>query len=153
MHLVQAGIWQGSPVFPILFANCISWPIICVEKRVSGVEDLSFMDNIWWVAIGSEVKQIVWELTTCIGVKIHLVEQREVGFVMTKTDVVLFTCQRGHKIHLGLQQSAKIRVGNGFVRFNMKGTRWYVVWLDAHLMFQEHHNQCMKSRRAAEAWR
>jgi len=45
----------------------------------------------------------------------------------------------------------KIIVGNGFIRFNREETRWLGVWMDVHLTFKEHHNQCMKKARAAEA--
>jgi len=46
--------------------------------------------------------------------------------------------------------TAKIKVGNGFVRFNREATRWLGVGMDAHLTFKEHHNRCMKTARAAE---
>ena len=47
--------------------------------------------------------------------------------------------------------TAKIKVGDGFVRFNKEATRWLGGWMDAHLTFKEHHNRCMKKARAAEA--
>jgi len=33
----------------------------------------------------------------------------------------------------------------------VQATRWLAIWMDAHLTFKEHHDQCMKKARAAEA--
>jgi hypothetical protein len=42
---------------------------------------------------------------------------------MEKTKAALFTCRRGHKKHLWLKPTAKIRVGKVFVQFNKEVTR------------------------------
>ena len=54
-------------------------------------------------------------------------------------------------MHLQPKLTAKMKVGDGFDRFNKEATRWLGVLMDAHLMFKEHHMRCMKKARAAEA--
>jgi hypothetical protein len=67
------------------------------------------------------------------------------------TEAALFTCRRGHKIDLRPNLTAKIRVGDSFIRFNRHATHWLGFWMDAHLTLKEHHNRCMKKARAAGA--
>lgn len=45
----------------------------------------------------------------------------------------------------------KILGGEAFIPFNRQATCWLGIRMDAHLTLIEHHNQCMKSARAAEA--
>jgi len=109
------------------------------------------VDDVGWVATGSDVNRIVRKLEACARESIDWAERRELEFDTAKTEVALFTRRRGSRKHLGPKLTAEIRVGNGFVRFDKEATRWLGVWMDAHLTFKEHHNQCMKKARAAEA--
>jgi hypothetical protein len=43
-----------------------------------------------------------------------------------------------------LKPTAKIIVGNSFIRSNKIATRWLGVWKDTNLTLKEHHNPCMK---------
>jgi hypothetical protein len=70
--------------------------------------------------------------------------------IQEKTEAALFTCRQGHKKHLQLKLTAKMRVGEGFIRFNEEATRWLGAWMDVHLTFKKHHNRCIKKARAAE---
>jgi len=63
-HPVEAGVPQGSPVSPILFAIYTSGLIKWVEEYVSA-EGLSFVDDLGWVATGSDVNQVVKILERC----------------------------------------------------------------------------------------
>jgi hypothetical protein len=121
-HPVEAAIPQGSPVSSILFAIYISGLIKWVEERVSGIEGLSFMDDVGWMATRSDVSQGVRKLESCARESIDWAERRELEFDTAKTEAALFTCRRRHKKHLHPKQTAKIRVGNGFVRFNKEAT-------------------------------
>jgi len=58
-HPVEAGVPQGSPVSPILFAIYTSGLIKCVEEYVSEAEGLSFVDDLGWVATRSDVNHVV----------------------------------------------------------------------------------------------
>jgi hypothetical protein len=119
--------------------------------RVSGAEGLSLVDDVGWVATGNNVNQVVRILEACARVSIDWAERWELQFDTAKTEAALFTRRRGHKKHLRPKLPAKIRVGNGFVRFYREATRWLGVWMDAHLTFKEHQSRCMKKARATEA--
>jgi len=54
-HQVDAMVPQGSPVSPIVFAIYTSGLIKSVEEYVSAVEELSFVEDIGWVATGNDV--------------------------------------------------------------------------------------------------
>jgi len=149
-HPVEAGVPEGSPVPPILFAIYISGLIKWVEEY-SSAKGLSFVDDHGWVAIGSDVNQVVTILERCAAKSIEWASRRGLQFDTTKTKAVQFTSRRGHKKHLRPKLTAKIRVGDGFIWFNSQATRWLGVWMDAHLTLKEHHNRCIKKARAAEA--
>jgi hypothetical protein len=121
-----------------------------VEETVQ-VEGLSFIDDLGWVATGKDVNQVVERLESCAAESIEWANRRDLQFDTAKTEAALFTPRRSHKKHLQPKLTAKIKVGNGFIRFNKDATRWLGVWPDAHLTFNEHHNRCMKQARAAEA--
>jgi len=55
-HPVEAGVPQGSPVLPILFAIHTAGLIKWVEERVQA-KRLSFVDDLGWVATGKDVNQ------------------------------------------------------------------------------------------------
>ena len=58
-HPVEAGVPQGSPVSPILFAIYTSGLIKSVEEYVSEAEGLSFVDDLGWMVTGSDVNYVV----------------------------------------------------------------------------------------------
>ena len=150
-HPVEAGILQGSRVSPILFAILTAQLMKWEEERVQGVEGLAFVDTLGWVATGQDVNQVVRKLEACSPEGIEWASRRDLQFDTAQTEAALFTCRRGHKKHLRPKLTAKIKVGDGFVRFNKEATRLLGVLKDAHLTFNEHHNRCMKKARAAEA--
>jgi hypothetical protein len=102
------------------------------------------------VATAKDVNQVVERLEVCAAESIELASRRDLQFDTAKTQAALFTRRRGHKKHLRPKLTAKIKVGNGFVRLNKEATRWLRVWMDAHVTFNEHHNLCMNKARVAE---
>jgi hypothetical protein len=64
-HLVEAGVLQGSPVSPTLFAICTSGLIKWVEEYVSEALGLTIVDNLGWVVTGSDVNLIITILERC----------------------------------------------------------------------------------------
>jgi len=58
-HSVEGGVLQGSPVSPILVTIYTSGLIKGVEEYVSEAEGLSFVDDLGWVATGSNVNDLV----------------------------------------------------------------------------------------------
>jgi hypothetical protein len=150
-HPVERGVPQGSSVSPILFAIYTSGLIKWVEEYVSEAEGLSFMDDLGWVATGSDVNQVVMIHERCAAKSTEWAGRRGQQFDTANTEAALFTHRRGHKKHLWPKLTAKIRVSDGFIWFNRHATLWLGVLMDAHLTLKEHHNRCMKKARAAEA--
>jgi len=150
-HPLEAGIPQGSPVLPILFAIHIAGLMKWVQERVHGVEGLCFVDDLRWVATSKDVKQVVRKLEACAAESIQWASRRDLHFDPAKMEAALFTRRSGHTKHVQPKLTAKFKVRNGFVRFNIKATRWLGVWMDAHLTFTEHHNCGIKQAKASEA--
>jgi hypothetical protein len=103
------------------------------------------------MATWREVSQVFRKLESFARDSINWSEKREQAVDPAKTEVALVTCRRGEKMHLRQKLTAKIQVGNGYVRSYKDATRWLGVWMDAHLTFMEHLTRCMKKARAAEA--
>jgi hypothetical protein len=119
---VVAWVPQGSPVSQIIFAIGPSGLIKWVEEYVSEAERLSFVDNLGWVATGSNVNHVVSILERCAVSSIVWASRRGLQFDTAKMEAVLFTRRRGHRKYLRLTVTAKIRVGNESVRFNAQAT-------------------------------
>jgi len=107
-HLVEAAILQRSQVSPILFAIYISGLIKWVEERVAGIEGLSIVDDVRWVATGSHVNQVFRTLEACARESIDWAERTELEFDTAETEAALFNRRRGHKKHLHPKLTAKI---------------------------------------------
>jgi len=109
-HPVEAGVPQGSPVSPILFAIYTSGLIKWVEEYVSEVEVLSYVDDLIWVATGSDVNHVVSILERCAAKSIEWASRRWLQFDTAKTEAAQFTRRRGHRKHLRPKLTANIRV-------------------------------------------
>jgi hypothetical protein len=90
-HPVEAGVPQGSAVSPIVFAIYTSGLIKWVEEYVSEAEGLSFVDDLGWVATGSDVNQVVMMLERCAAKSIEWAGRRGLQFDTAKTEAALFT--------------------------------------------------------------
>jgi len=98
-HPVEAGVLQGSPTSPILFAIYTSRLIKWVEEYVAA-EGLLFVHDLGWVATGSNVNQVVTKLEECSAKSIEWASRRGLQFDTAKTEAALFTRRRGHTKHL-----------------------------------------------------
>jgi hypothetical protein len=110
-HPVEAGVPHDLPVSPILFAIYTSGLIKCVEEYVTEAEGLSCVDDLGWVATGSDVNHVIPILERCAAKSIEWASRRGLQFDTAKTEAALFTRRRGHRKHLRPQLTAKIRVG------------------------------------------
>jgi hypothetical protein len=122
-HPVEAGVSQGSPVSPILFVIYTSGQIRLVEECVSEAEGLSFVDDLGWVASGSDDNHVVSILEHCSAKNIEWAMRQGLQFDTAKTEAALFTRRRGHRKHLWPKRTAKIRVRNESLWFNTQVTR------------------------------
>jgi len=148
--LAEAGVPQGLHWSPIPFAIYTSGLIKWVEEYVPAGKGLSFVDNLGWVVTGSDVNQVVMIHERCAAKRIEWAGRRGLQFDTTKTDAALFTHSQGHKKHLRPKLTAKLWVSEGFIQFNRQATCWLGIWMDMHLMVNEHHNRFMKKARAAK---
>jgi len=148
-HPVEGGVLQGSPVSPNLFAIYTSGLIKLVEEYLSA-KGLSFVNDLGWVATGSNVNQVVTNRGRCAVKSIEVASRRTRQFHPAKTDDALFSCRRGHMKHLRSKLTANIMVRDVFIHFNRHATRWLGVWMDTHRTLKEHHHRCMMKARAAE---
>jgi hypothetical protein len=67
---------------------------------------------------------VVRKLEASAAESIQWASRRDLQFDTAKTDAALFTDRRGHKKHLCPKLTTKIKVGDGFVRFNKEATWW-----------------------------
>jgi len=116
-HRVEAGVPQGSPVSPILFAINTAGLINWVEEYASA-KGLTFVDDLGWVATGNNVNQVVTTPERCAAKSIEWASRRGLQFDTAKMEAAPFTRRRGHKQHLWSKLTTKIRVEDGFIRFN-----------------------------------
>jgi len=107
-HPVEAGVPQGSPVSPILFAIFTSGLIKWVQEYVSEGEGQSFEDDLGRVATGSDVNHVVTILERCAARSIEQPSRRGLQFETAGTQAALFTRTQGHRNHLRPKLTAKI---------------------------------------------
>jgi len=146
----KAGILQGSPMSLIVGAIFNSRLITSVKEYISA-ERVLFVDNLSWVATPSNVNWGDSILERCAANSLQWACCRGLRFNCAKMQVPLFTCRRGYKKQLWSKLIAMIKVRVGFIPLNNQPTHWLGIWMDAHLMFKERHNQRMKKARAADA--
>jgi hypothetical protein len=84
-HPVEAGVQQGSPVSPILFAIYTSGLIKWVEEYVLEAKGLFFEDDFGWVATGSDVNHVVSILERCAAKSIEWESRRGLQLDTVKT--------------------------------------------------------------------
>jgi hypothetical protein len=62
---VEAGVTEGSPVSPIIFAIYTSELIKWAEEYISEAKGLSFVDDLSWMVTGRDVNHLVTIFQRC----------------------------------------------------------------------------------------
>ncbi|ODM20373.1 hypothetical protein SI65_03426 [Aspergillus cristatus] len=148
-HPINSGVPQGSPVSPILFIIYLSGVFEVIERSVTGIQSLSFADDIGLLASGYSVKEVCDKLQKAAKVAIEWGHDNVVQFDAGKTEAVLLTRKRGRELKDQIQR-AQVEVDGHCVPFNLEATRWLGVWLDSGLNLKTHYQTCMRKARAAE---
>ncbi|ODM14623.1 hypothetical protein SI65_09968 [Aspergillus cristatus] len=148
-HPINSGVPQGSPVSPILFIIYLSGVFDAIERRVNGIQCLSFADDIGLLAPGYSVREVCKKLQEAAKVAIEWGHGNVVQFDAGKTEAVLLTRKRGRELKDQIQR-AQVEVDGHCVPFNLEAMRWLGVWLDSGLNLKAHYQTCMRKARAAE---
>jgi hypothetical protein len=111
-HPGDGGVPQRSPVSPFLFAIFTSGLLKWVEEYISKAKGLSWVDDLSWVATGSDVNHVVTILERYAAKSIEWASRQGLHFNTLNKEVALFTRRQGHRKHLWPELTAMIRVGN-----------------------------------------
>ena len=109
------------------------------------------MDDPGWVTTECEVNLVITILERCPVKNIEWGNRRVVLFHTAQTGAAPFSSRPDNKNHLWQMVTGRVNVANGFIWFDKLATLWLGVWIEAHLTFQMHHNQCLGKAWAAEA--
>ncbi|ODM15132.1 hypothetical protein SI65_09371 [Aspergillus cristatus] len=90
-HPINSGVPQGSPVSLILFIIYLSGVFDVIERRVNGIQCLSFADDIGLLAPGYSVREVCNKLQEAAKVAIEWGQGNVVQFDAEKTEA---TCMR-----------------------------------------------------------
>lgn len=80
---------------PILFIIYLSGVFDMIERRVTGIQSLSFADDIGLLAPGYSVRKVCDKLQEAAKVAIERGLDNVVQFDAGKTEAVLLTCKQG----------------------------------------------------------
>jgi len=87
----EARIPQGSLESLFFCAMCTSGLMRWLLERVSGIEGLSFVDDVGWMVTGGKVGQVVKKLESCARESIHWAEMRELELATARTEAGLLS--------------------------------------------------------------
>jgi len=140
---------ESLPVSPILFIIDLSGVFNLIERRVAGIQSLSFADDIGLLAPGYFVREVCDKLQDAAKVVIEWINENVVQFDAGETDVVLLTHKRGPGVERSDSTSTS---GSGWplCALQPRGNPWLGVWLDSGLNLKAHYQTCMRKARAAE---
>lgn len=129
-----SGLPQGSPVSPILFNVLVSdledWVL---EDIKSGVNGLSFLDDVAWIAVGTTVDEVKTKLELCAKSTIEWGKENAVVFEPEKSEAIIFTRKNN------IKAEGSIIVDGHPVTFSTEPVRWLGVLLDRQLRLHKHH--------------
>jgi hypothetical protein len=91
-HPVQTVVPQGSPMSLILFAIHTAGLIKWVVERVHA-DGLSFLDNLGWITLGTDLNQVVTKLEVCVGDHTECASRQDIQFDTAKTEEALIRCR------------------------------------------------------------
>jgi hypothetical protein len=111
-HPVGAVVAQGLLVSPMVCAIYSSGLIESVEVYLSEAEGQSCVEDLGWVATGSDVNHVVSRLERFAAKRILWASRCVLQVHTAKTEVALFTRRCGHRKHIWAKPTAKIRVGS-----------------------------------------
>jgi len=115
---VDTGIPQGSPAAPILFATYLSGIFDEVERAVTGISGLSFVDDIGWWAEGEDDEAVATKLSAAAAASLDWGKRNGVASDHGKTEAAIFWRRKK-----GAEVKAKVKVGDNEIPVNKEATR------------------------------
>jgi len=103
---VVAGVPQGSPASPILFAIYTSELIQWVEEYVSVAKGQCYVDDLSWGGTGRDVNYVVSIPERCAAPSIEWASRQGLQLDTAKTEAAQCTWRRGHRKHLRPKRTA-----------------------------------------------
>ena len=149
-HKVETGIPQGSPVSPILFLIYISGVFFQVESQLPQITCLSFVDDLGFLVAGHSVYEIRKTLEKVGKIALNWAASHAVTYDISKTEAVLFSKARNHKLTKQLSDIS-LRFGGQIICFNKEVTWWLGMWLDSRLTFDPHVSERLRKAKTAES--
>ena len=145
---VTAGLPQGSPVSPVLFAIYIADIHGGVEGQMEGCRGTSFVDDVTWAVEGENMLDLAAKLEGCAEKSLRWAQNNAARFETSKTEAILFSRNRRQWREKGRWP---IRVGDQQVFFAKEATRWLGVWIDSAITFVDNRRRCISQARQAGA--
>lgn len=90
---VTAGLIQGAPISPVLFAIYIAEIHAAVENQTESSRKISFADDVTWIVEGDNIGEVVQRLERCAAASLRFVEGNAVRF---ETETMLFLRKKKH---------------------------------------------------------
>ena len=124
---VTTGFLQGSPISPVLFAIYIADIHGAVEGQVEDSRGISFVDDVTWLAEGTNLNDVVDKLERCAEASLQWADHNAVRFETSKTEAVLFSKKRKTpplqhwQRHPGGQPDRPLRVGDHTLAWDLAG--------------------------------
>ena len=102
---IETGIYQGSPVSPILFLIYINVVFNKVLETSPLVTSLSFVNDLGFIALGSSVKEVVKTLENIAKVVLEWERQNAVTYDVFKTEAILFSKSHRQRLNKQLREA------------------------------------------------
>jgi hypothetical protein len=141
------GLLQGSPVLPVLFAIYMADIHQDIEEAIEGSSGLSFVNDVMWLIEAPSIPQLIRKMEKYARHCQTWVQRYAVRFNTSKMEAIPPT---GNTKHYEERDTARIRVGEHYVKFNSEAMRWLGVWINLALHLTMHRDKCMARARMAE---
>ena len=106
-----AGLPQGPPIAPVLFAIYITDIHEAAENQAEDSRGIPFVGDVTWVVEGNDLDDVVRKLEQFAAASFQWADDNAVRFETSKTEAIIFSRRRRHRrcergIRMGGQTSA-----------------------------------------------
>ena len=105
-----------------------------MEKKLSEIVFLSFVDDLSFIASKTSVKEIAKALKKVSNLIVEFEERNAVTYNTAKTKLILFSHIRQQCLNQQLQKTT-VLIEKKNIKFNKDIMRWLGIWLNSQLRF------------------